>query len=131
MEELFYLLSTKYWFRDFLIFFYRYSGRIRTFYRRPIFTKKKFLSLCRLRSAVCRLPWCHGCPNEKFVRPIFERCFQVRDFSFWITEGIGLTGVSFHFWPQEQIPSGSSHFWLLFHFNVKYWPILMLELDLM
>jgi hypothetical protein len=28
---------------------------------------------------------------------IFEKCFQVRDFFFWITEGIGLTGVSFHF----------------------------------
>jgi hypothetical protein len=62
------------------------------------------------------------CPNENFVRTIFERCFQVRDFSFRITEGIGLTGVSFHFWPQKQIPSGSCHrnFWLLFHFQMKY-----------
>jgi hypothetical protein len=34
---------------------------------------------------------------KNFVRPIFERCFQVRDFSFWITEEISLTGVSFHF----------------------------------
>jgi hypothetical protein len=82
---------------------------------KPIFTKKKFPSLCRL-------PWFHGCPNENFVRPIFERCFQVRDFSFRITEGLGLTGVSFLFWPQKQIPSGSSHtnFWLLFHFQMKY-----------
>jgi hypothetical protein len=47
--------------------------------------------------SLCRLPRFHGCPSENFVRPIFERCFQVRDFSFRITEGIGLTGVSFHF----------------------------------
>jgi hypothetical protein len=64
---------------------------------------------------------------KKIVRTIFERCFQVRDFSFRITEGIGLTGVSFHFWPQKQIPLGSSHtnFWLLFHFHVKNLPIFM------
>jgi hypothetical protein len=31
------------------------------------------------------------------VRPLFERCFQVKDFSFWITEGIGLTGAIFIF----------------------------------
>jgi hypothetical protein len=54
------------------------------------FYEKKIPSLCRL----ARL---HGCPYENFVLPIFERCFQVRDFSFWITEGIGLTGVTFHF----------------------------------
>jgi hypothetical protein len=48
-------------------------------------------------SSLCRLARFHGCSNENFVRPIFERCFQVRDFSFWITEGIGLTGVSLHF----------------------------------
>jgi hypothetical protein len=54
------------------------------------------------RSAVCRLARFHSCPNENFVRMIFERCFQVRDFFFWITEGIGLTGVSFHFWPQNK-----------------------------
>jgi hypothetical protein len=96
----------------------------------PIFTRKKIPPLCFL-------PWFHGCPNENFVRPIFKRCFQfrdrVKDFSFWITEGIGLTGVSFDFWPLKQIPSGSSYtnFCLLFHFHVKYWPILMLRLDLM
>jgi hypothetical protein len=95
-------------------------GRIRTFYRKkPVFTKKKFPSLCGL-------PWFHGCPNEIFVRPNFERYFQIRDLSFWITEEIGLTGVSFHFWPQNQIPSGSHrNFWLLFHFHVKSFPILM------
>jgi hypothetical protein len=34
---------------------------------------------------------------KKFVRTIFKICFQFRAFSFWITEGIGLTGVIFHF----------------------------------
>jgi hypothetical protein len=62
-----------------------------------------------------------------FVRPLYERYFQVRDFSFRITEGIGLTGVSLNFWPQKQIPRGICHrnFWLLFHFHVKYLPIFM------
>jgi hypothetical protein len=61
----------------------------------------------------CRLPSFHGCRNENFVRLIFERCFQVRDFSFWITEEIG---------PQKQIPAGSSHtnLWLPFHFQMNY-----------
>jgi hypothetical protein len=69
-------------------FFYRFSGRIRTFYRsKTDLYEKKFPSLCYL-------PWFHGCPNENFVRLTFERCYQVRDFSFWITEGIGLTGVA-------------------------------------
>jgi hypothetical protein len=87
---------------------------------KQVFTKKK-------RPSLCRLPWVHGCPNKNFVRPIFQRSFQVRHFSFWITEGIGLTEVSFHFWSQKQIPSGSSHrnFRLLFHFHVKHLPILM------
>jgi hypothetical protein len=70
-------------------FFYRFSGRIN---EEKLYEKKKFR-----RSAVCRLSRFHGCPYEKFVRTIFERCFQVRDFSFWITEGIGPTGVSFYF----------------------------------
>jgi hypothetical protein len=34
---------------------------------------------------------------KKFVRLIFESCFQVRDFFFWITQGIGLTGASLIF----------------------------------
>jgi hypothetical protein len=55
----------------------------------PIFTKKK----CRF--AVWRDFMAVQMKN--FVRPIFERCFQVRAFSFWITEGIDLTGVNFHF----------------------------------
>jgi hypothetical protein len=48
-----------------------------------------------------------------FVLSLFERCFQVRDFSFWITKEIGLSG------------SCLTNFWLLFHFHVKYWAILM------
>jgi hypothetical protein len=61
--------------------------------------KKKFR-----RSAVC----CDfmAVQMKNFVRPLFGRCFQFKDFSFWITEGIGLTRVSFHFWPQKQIPLG-------------------------
>jgi hypothetical protein len=83
------------WSIDFVITkkknFYWFSGRIRTFYRRKTgFYEKKSPSLCRL-------PWIHCCPNENFVRPIFERSFQVRHFSFWITEGIGLTRVIFVF----------------------------------
>jgi hypothetical protein len=105
-------VNMKYWWFQKKI--YRYSGRIRTFYRRKQFFTR-------------RLPWFHGCPHENFVRPIFERCFQVRGFSFRITEGIGLTGIIFHFWPQKQILSGSCHrnFWLLFHIHVKNLPIFM------
>jgi hypothetical protein len=114
-------VNIKYWFRESKNFFYRFYGRIRTFNRRKtdFYVKKHSVAL---PSTV--ISWLS---NENFVRPIFERNFQVRDFFFWITEGIGLTGVSFHFWTQKQIPSGSSHtnFWVLFHFNVKYWPILM------
>jgi hypothetical protein len=98
-------VNMKYWFSDFL-------AELGLFIEKPIFTKKKFPSLCRLARF-------HGCPNENFVRTIFERCFSI-----WITEVIGLTGVSFHFWPQKQIPSGShSNFWLFFHFHVKNLPI--------
>jgi hypothetical protein len=71
--------------------------------------------------SLCRLPWFHGCPNENFVRPIFERCFQVKDFSFsfWKTEGIGLTGVIFYFWPQKQIPyEFLAPFWNIANFDV-------------
>jgi hypothetical protein len=86
---------------------------------KEIFTKKKVRHCC--------LPWIHGCPNENFVRRFFERSFQVRHFSFWITEGINLTEVFLCFWPREQSPSGSCHtnFWLLFHIHVKNLPILM------
>jgi hypothetical protein len=114
-------VNIKYWFRDFQKKFIDFLDELGlVIEEKPIFTKKKIPSLCRL-------PWFHDCPYENFVRPIFEKCFQVRDFSFRITEGIGLTGVSFHFRPQKQIPSGSSHtnFWLLFHFYAKYPPIWM------
>jgi hypothetical protein len=111
-------VNMKYWFSDFKNFFYKFSGRIKTFYRRKtgFYEKKKTVALPR------RLPWFHGCPNE-FCPAAF--CFQVRDFYFRITEGIGLTGVNFHFWPQKQILSGScqTNFWLLFH--VKNLPIFM------
>jgi hypothetical protein len=40
------------------------------------------------------LPLFHGCSN---FRLLFEKSFQVRDFSFWIIENIGLIGVSFCF----------------------------------
>jgi hypothetical protein len=54
---------------------YRFSGRIRTFYRRKTdFYEKKIPSLCRL-------PRFHVFPNEKLCPP----AFQARDFSFWIT----------------------------------------------
>jgi hypothetical protein len=39
---------------------------------------------------------------KSFIRPFCGRSFQVSDFSFWTTEGIDQTGVSFHF-PQKQI----------------------------
>jgi hypothetical protein len=78
------------------------------------------------RSTVIWLTWL-AVRLKNFVQPFFERFFQVRDFFFWITKGIGigLTVVSFVFWPRKQIPSGSCHtnFWLLLHFHVKYWPI--------
>jgi hypothetical protein len=47
-----------------------------------------------------------------------SKCFQDRDFSFWITVGIGLTMVCFHFWPQKQITSGSSEF---YEFLAPFW----------
>jgi hypothetical protein len=63
--------------------------------------------------------------TKNFVRPHFERYFQVIKFIWWITEGIG---ASFYFCPQIKIPSGTSHtnIWLLFHFHVKHWPLFML-----
>jgi hypothetical protein len=101
-------VNIKYWFRDFhkkkIIDFLDDLGLF--IEEKPIFTKKRIS--VTLPSAV--ISWLL---NENFVRPIFERCFQVRDFSFWITEGIGLTGVSFHF-------CSHASFWLLLHFQMKY-----------
>jgi hypothetical protein len=60
------------------------------------------------------LPCCHGCSNEKICPPAFWNI--LRDLFFSITEGIGVAGVSFYFWPQKQILSGrwNTNFWLLF-----------------
>jgi hypothetical protein len=55
---------------------------------------------------------------RKFVRSLFERCFQVRDSYFWIAEGIGLTGFNFYFRPQKQIPSGSCEYDFLAPFSL-------------
>jgi hypothetical protein len=48
-------VNIKYWFRNFQKnFFYRFSGRIRTFYRRKTDLYEKKISVtCRLPSAVC------------------------------------------------------------------------------
>jgi hypothetical protein len=71
---------------------YRFFGRIRTFYRRKAdFNKNKHFP----RSAVCRDDIAVLMKN--FVRSYFEISFQARDFSFWITDGIGLAGAGFHF----------------------------------
>jgi hypothetical protein len=56
----------------------------------PIFTKKKFR-----RSVVCRNFM--AVQMQTFFRLLFEKSYQVRDIFFWMTEGIGLIGVSFHF----------------------------------
>jgi hypothetical protein len=49
-------VNMKYWFRDFQKkFFYWFSGRIRTFYRRKTGLNEKKISVA-LPSAVCRLP---------------------------------------------------------------------------
>jgi hypothetical protein len=72
-------VNIKYWFRDFLKkFFYRFSGRIRTFYRRNTDFYEKKNSVV-LPSAV--ISWLS---KWKFCPPDCERCFQVRDFSCWI-----------------------------------------------
>jgi hypothetical protein len=42
--------------------------------KKPIFTKKKNPSLCRLPSPPAVISWL---PSEIFVCPIFERFFQV------------------------------------------------------
>jgi hypothetical protein len=109
------------WFPNF--FFIDFLDELELFIgEKQIFTKKKV----RHSAVCCGCPH-DGCPHENFVHPIFERSFQVRHFYFWITKGIGLTGVYLYSWLQEQIPSGSSHtnFWLLFHFHEKNLPILI------
>jgi hypothetical protein len=87
------------WFPKF--FFYWFSGRIRTFYRRKtgFYEKKKFVTLpSAVNSWLSKWEFC----------PVF--------FEFFL-----------YFWPREQSPSSSCHmnFWLLFHIHVKNLPILM------
>jgi hypothetical protein len=112
-------VNIKYWFRNFQKnFFYRFSGRITTFYRRKtdLYEKKNFRrSACRRR-----LP-------RKVWLPTSTLSVQLRDFCFWIRKWFGPQSILLIFGLREQIPSGSSHtnFWLLFHFLVKYWPILL------
>jgi hypothetical protein len=95
----YYFLWTKLiWSIDFVIskkkFFIDFLDELELFIgEKQVFAKKK--------PSLCRLPWIHGCPHENVVLPIFERSFQVRDFSFWITEGIGPTGVIFVFLTSE------------------------------
>jgi hypothetical protein len=110
----------KYWFHD----FQKKKICIDFLDELELFIGKKNRLLRKKKSPpLCRLPWIHGCPNENFVPPIFERSFQVRHFSFWITEGIGLTGNIFVFLTSATNSVG--YFWLLFHFHVKNLPILM------
>jgi hypothetical protein len=113
-------VNMKYWFSDLRNkFFIDFLDELGLFIEENRFLRIKNFR----RSAV----WRNFMAVQMKIRTIFERCFQVRDFSFWITEGIGLTGVSFHFGHQKHIPSGSCHrnFWLLFHFHVKHLPIFM------
>jgi hypothetical protein len=96
---------------------YRFSGRIRTFYRRKtdFYEKKNSVALpSDVAVAICR-----------DYMAVHMKILSARFLKDTFTQGIGLTGVSFHFWPQKQIPSGSSHmnFWLIFHFYAKYPPI--------
>jgi hypothetical protein len=105
-------VNIKYWFRNFQKkHFYRFSGRIRTFYRRKTDLYEKKISVA-LPSAVCRLP-------RKVWLPTSTLSFQLRDFSFWISDWFGPQSILLIFGLREQIPSGSSHtnFWLLFTFS--------------
>jgi hypothetical protein len=80
----------KYCFSNLIFFFIDFLEDLGLFTEEiPIFLRKKKIR----RSAVWRD---FMAVQMKFVHPIFERRFQVRDFSFWITEGIGLTGVCFY-----------------------------------
>jgi hypothetical protein len=59
-------VNMKYWFRDFQKKkFIDFMDELGLFIEeKPVFTKKKFPSLCRL-------PWFHCSPNEKFCPPDF------------------------------------------------------------
>jgi hypothetical protein len=98
-------VNIKYWFRNFQKkSFYRFSVRIRTFYRRKT-------DLYEIKNSVtCRLP-------RKVSLSTTTLSVQLRDFSFWISDWFGPQSILLIFGLREQIPSGSSHtnFWLLFH----------------
>jgi hypothetical protein len=67
---------------------FRFSGRIRTIYRRNLnFYNKKNPSPCNDMAIQI----------INFIRPLSESSFQVTHPSFWITKGIDLTRVSFDF----------------------------------
>jgi hypothetical protein len=95
-------------------FFCRFFGRIE---KTRFFRRKKLR-----RSAV--FSWLSKW--IKFSAHFLKYPFILEPF-FWISEGIGLTGVSSYFWPQKQIPLGSYHtnFWVLFTSTWKiyhfYW----------
>jgi hypothetical protein len=145
-------VNIKYWFRNFpKNFFIDFLDELGLFIEeKPICTKKKIPSpavcrlpsavcrlpsavcrlpsaVCRLPSAVCRLPSAACRLPRKVWLPTSTLSVQLRDFSFWISDWFGPQSILLIFGLREQIPSGSSHtyFWLLFHFLVKYWPILM------
>jgi hypothetical protein len=87
---------------------YRFSGWIKTFYRRKTDLYEKIIpSLCRLP----RIVWL----------PISTLLVQFKDFSFWISEWFGPHSILLIFGLREQIPSGSHHtnFWLLFLLLLK------------
>jgi hypothetical protein len=100
-------VNIKYWFRIF------WTNKDFLSKKNRFVRKKKFR---HLPTAVYRLP-CRLPRKVWLSTSTFS--VQLRDFSFWISDWFG---------PQsKQIPSSSSdtNFWLLFHFLVKYWPILM------
>jgi hypothetical protein len=108
-------VNIKYWCRNFKKqFFYRFSGWIRTFYRRnPICTKKKFH-----HCALCCLP-------RKVWLPFSTLPVQLRHFSFWISEWFGPQSILLIFGLREQTPSTIRVFGSFFTFtqNTKYPPI--------
>jgi hypothetical protein len=110
-------VNIKYWFRNFQKKkFIDFLDELGLFIEeKPICTKKKFPS-----PAVCCLP-------RKVWLPTSTLSVHLRDFSLRISDWFGPQSILLILGLREQIPSGSSHtnFWLLFHFLVKYWPILM------
>jgi hypothetical protein len=117
--SLFFLLSMnevdiEYWCRYFQKKKLSIFGWIRTFYRKKpdLYEKKNSITLPSAR---------------KVWLPTSTLPVQLKDFYFWISEWFGPQSILLIFGLRKQIPSGSSHtnFWLLYHFHVKYWPILM------